>query len=216
MHTSPDTILAGLFPKEVSTCFSAELPHEAELMVAETVDTNAMVEKRLREFTHGRHCAHQALLRLGAEAAAIPKAADRSPVWPAGIIGSISHSGPVAAAAVARSAALTGLGLDIETAQVLPADVIQMVCRPDEMPVDNAEAKLYFCFKEAVYKCIYPLIEMYVDFQEMEVAIDQQSGSFTATAHSDRFDAAVVKNLQGKYAMTDELIFAAAWIMQTD
>jgi 4'-phosphopantetheinyl transferase EntD len=212
MPDSTDAVLAELFPPGVAICFSTELPADATLMAAETTATASMVEKRLQEFTHGRYCARLALQKLGVGMAAIPKAADRAPVWPAGIVGTISHSGPVAAAAVAHSAQLAGLGLDIEPKLPLTADVIQMVCRPDEIPADDSESKLYFCLKEAIYKCIYPLIEMYVDFQEMEVSINKADHEFRAIAHSDRFDTSVVENLQGKYVINEELVFAAAWI----
>ena len=216
MPESPEELLKGLLPPEAVACYSGALPADAELLSEEAVATGGMVKKRLEEFTHGRFCARRALSQLGYKTAAIPKATDRSPVWPAGIVGSISHSGPVAAAAVAPAESLEGLGLDIEPANPLTDDLIKMICRPDEGPVSGETAKQYFCCKEAVYKCIYPLIQEFVDFQEMQLHPDSDRGVFTATAHSDKFDTRIVDRLSGTYAVSNGLVFATAWIRSGD
>jgi 4'-phosphopantetheinyl transferase EntD len=41
-------------------------------------------------------------------------AGDRTPVWPDGVVGSITHTGDFAAAAVAWAADIAGLGIDSE------------------------------------------------------------------------------------------------------
>jgi 4'-phosphopantetheinyl transferase EntD len=166
-----------------------------------------MVPSRLREFTLGRHCARQAIQALGVNAEAIPKAADRSPVWQNGIVGSISHSAGHAGAVVAHSEAYAGLGLDIETRTPLSAEVAAMICRPNE----TADPQLLFSLKEAVYKCIYPQLQHYVDFQEMEI-IFAANDSYSAVAHSDNFDTTVVASLQGQYKITEELLMSSAWL----
>ncbi|MEO9111197.1 MAG: hypothetical protein ABI387_00960, partial [Lacunisphaera sp.] len=74
------------------------------------------VEKRQREFAAGRLAAKVALEKLDAvagevalapgatiTATAIPIGADRSPTWPPGIAGSITHTAEVAACVVARA-----------------------------------------------------------------------------------------------------------------
>ncbi|MGI9291058.1 MAG: 4'-phosphopantetheinyl transferase family protein [Gammaproteobacteria bacterium] len=212
MSAAPDTPINGLFPNNVATCFSPVMPADAELLPAEQTDTEGMIEKRLQEFTHGRYSARQALRQLGTEAFAIPKAVDRSPVWPAGIVGTITHSGPLAAAAVARASDYAGLGLDLETNEPLTRDIRRMVCRNDEDPKDLAAAKLYFVCKEAIYKCIYPQVGVYVDFLEMELKLNHGDCSFTAVAHSENFDTRLVRPLQGQFRLAQGLIIAAAWI----
>src|SRR6202165_5059978 len=71
-------------------------------------------QKRQREFLAGRWCAEQALQRLGAGSTHVAMAADRAPIWPDGVVGSITHTGNFAAAAVAWAADIAGLGIDSE------------------------------------------------------------------------------------------------------
>src|ERR1700716_1803425 len=67
------------------------------------------VPNRQREFLAGRLCAAQALRCLGADSTHVGMAGDRAPVWPDGVVGSITHSGGFAAAAVAWAATSPGL-----------------------------------------------------------------------------------------------------------
>src|SRR5277367_2552834 len=62
------------------------------------------VRARRTEFLAGRACARSALRKLadGRADDAIPIGPDRAPVWPAGIVGAITHAHGFAAAAVAR------------------------------------------------------------------------------------------------------------------
>jgi 4'-phosphopantetheinyl transferase EntD len=207
-----DERLSALFPTGVEVCFSATPSSAARLLPAEEAFTTDMVGKRHREFVHGRHCARRALEKLGAPPAAILKAEDRSPVWPAGIVGSISHSGEMAAAAVAYASELGGLGLDIESDEGLQPDVIAMVCRPEEQTDDGELAKLLFCAKEAIYKCIYPLVGTYVDFQEMSVTIHPHEGRFAAESHSKNIDPNLTRSLQGKYQRVSGLLVTGVWL----
>ena len=69
------------------------------------------IQKRQREFLAGRWCAEQALQRLAAGSTHVAMAEDRAPIWPNGVVGSITHSGNFAAAAVAWAADIAGLGV---------------------------------------------------------------------------------------------------------
>ena len=65
---------------------------QGELLPPEAQAIDHAVPKRRREFTAGRTAARRACARLGVWAGALPVAADRTPVWPEGVVGSISHS----------------------------------------------------------------------------------------------------------------------------
>src|ERR1700738_5557121 len=71
-------------------------------------------QKRQREFLAGRRCAKQALQGLGAGSTHVAMAEDRAPIRPGGVVGSITHTGDFAAAAVAWAADIAGLGIDSE------------------------------------------------------------------------------------------------------
>src|SRR5207249_10625362 len=59
---------------------------------------------RLRQsiFDMGRACAAELLAELGARETSVAMAADRSPVWPQGYVGSITHTDDLLGVAVAR------------------------------------------------------------------------------------------------------------------
>ena len=216
-ETDPITeaVITRLFPTGVAAHYSAALPADTQLLEAEAACTDGMVEKRRLEFMHGRHCAHQAMLKLGLPIRPIIKGADRAPIWPEDLCGSISHSSTSAAAVIASRQQLGGIGLDIETAEPLNENIAEMICRPDESKVNNTGeyAKLLFSIKEAVYKCIYPTINCYVDFQEMEISLQEHDSSFSAQSHSPNFDAHLLDGLQGRYYRNTEFVLSSAWIL---
>lgn len=72
------------------------------------------VRKRQAEFLHGRLAARAALQDLGVDACEVPIGPSREPVWPAGVVGSISHTDGIAVAAAARASNWQALGMDIE------------------------------------------------------------------------------------------------------
>ncbi|MBT8422000.1 MAG: 4'-phosphopantetheinyl transferase superfamily protein [Gammaproteobacteria bacterium] len=205
-------LIAGLFPDDVAVAGSVTCPTDAALLPEEQHQTTAMVAKRLREFTHGRHCARQAMQQLGHAPAPVLKHEDRSPVWPDQICGSISHTGDIAAAVVAHRDGYRSLGLDIETAEPLDESTHALILRPDERSADGAQAKLIFSAKEAIYKTLYPLVGSYLDFQEMVVEFDKADGTFAAQPHTDRVPPPLAAALQGRYQVTPDWVVAATWI----
>jgi len=218
MTTDADlsSLLAGLYPSDVATIASRGCPPGATLMGAEASAAAAMAPKRQNEFRHGRHCARQALAELGFAAAAIPKLEDRSPLWPDGVIGSISHTANVAAAVAGNASDYSGLGLDIESAEGLDEATCKMILRPDELALHDAHtAKLIFSIKETIYKCIFPLVGTYVDFQEMAVDLDTQQGRFRAQPYSDKVPADVATRLEGRFTRTGEFVVSSAWLART-
>ena len=72
--------------------------------------------ERKTEFLMGRHCAERALKKLdGCKSYSVGVKKDRSPVWPPGVIGSITHNKNWVLSCVASSKSMKGLGVDIES-----------------------------------------------------------------------------------------------------
>jgi len=137
------------------------------------------VTKRRSEFLAGRVCAGRALARLGAAPAPIPIGRDREPVWPAGVVASISHAGDRALCLAADAADTLGLGVDIERPlDARRADEIRAVV------VDAAEHALIqagfddqaagltavFSAKESLYKALFPQVRRLFGFEAMRLA----------------------------------------------
>jgi 4'-phosphopantetheinyl transferase EntD len=144
--------------------------------------------KRRAEFAAGRAAARAALRGIGLVPFAIPMAADRAPVWPRGVVGSITHHDGDCLAIVARNQRLAGLGLDLEARADLPGDLWDEVLTAPEMawltsqikPDRGLLARIIFSAKEAAYKALYPVTGKVVGFDAMVIHPDPDTGRFSA------------------------------------
>ncbi|MFY3138423.1 4'-phosphopantetheinyl transferase family protein [Achromobacter xylosoxidans] len=135
-------------------------------------------QRRQAEFQAGRRLAAALLAALEAPTTQVGVAEDRSPIWPAGYVGSISHSRRLVGVAVARRSDVRAVGIDIEAIADAPAvEAIESLCmRPEEREFDagaltRAEfATLLFSAKEAFYKCMQPLTQVAFDFADVSLA----------------------------------------------
>ncbi|SHN15758.1 4'-phosphopantetheinyl transferase family protein [Streptomyces yunnanensis] len=166
----PATAPNGLFPIE-----EREIAHAGE--------------KRRREFTTARQCAHRALTRLGLPPTPVPPGPTGAPAWPPGITGSITHCDGYRAAAVAHSADLPHLGIDAEPHAPLPAAVRAGITTPTErthlQDLDTAHPdipwdRLLFSAKESVYKTCAPLAARPLQFDDAEITFTPTTGTFIA------------------------------------
>ncbi|WP_369125675.1 4'-phosphopantetheinyl transferase family protein, partial [Catenulispora rubra] len=84
-------MLSSLLPPEVEVeeCFGD--PEDAVLMPGEEAVIARAVDKRRMEYITTRHLARTALVRLGFPPVAIGTGANREPLWPAGVVGSMTH-----------------------------------------------------------------------------------------------------------------------------
>jgi 4'-phosphopantetheinyl transferase EntD len=148
------------------------------------------VEKRRREFLAGRACAHEALDTLGAPSVALLPGSDRAPIWPQGFIGSITHTDRHCAAAVAKTGReIRSVGIDLEPAEPLSADLWETVCRREErawLEMTAADergllARAIFSAKECAFKAQFPLTQTLLEFEEIAVTIDLARELFTAS-----------------------------------
>ncbi|MFE9403412.1 4'-phosphopantetheinyl transferase [Streptomyces sp. NPDC006530] len=111
--------------------------------------------RRQGEFTTGRWCAHRALARLGVPPVEVGRGARGEPLWPPGVLGSITHCAGFRAAAVCRAHDALGLGIDVERDAPLPARVRARLIHEQEavrVRLEPAGERLLFSAKEAVYK----------------------------------------------------------------
>jgi len=138
---------------DVTTLFAEE-----QLAVA-----RAVTSRRI-EFATGR-----ALLRsLIGRRVAIAVAANRGPLLPTDVRGSLAHDREFAVAAISRDPRITSIGIDIEPMTALEPDMCSVILRPDERHLD---AHLAFTLKEATYKAWSALGGRMLDFHEVRLDI---------------------------------------------
>lgn len=147
------------------------------------------VRKRRREFATGRACARAALARLGLPAQPIPPGDSREPLWPAGIVGSITHCEGYRACAVARAADIATVGIDAEPDEPLPSGVLEVIARPEELTAVREALRLHpgvnwdrllFSAKECVFKAWFPLTGLWLGFEDAALGFDRSRGTFSA------------------------------------
>jgi 4'-phosphopantetheinyl transferase EntD len=132
-----------------------------------------------------RMVARELIARLGQRPAALPKSPDGPPTWPEEIAGSLAHDARVAIAAVGMRRDLGAIGIDIEPAEDLPAELIDLVATPAERAmIANMRfgGRLLFVAKEAAYKAVYPLDHTFLEHHAVEVDFKNR----TATVRNGR------------------------------
>ncbi|TQV68003.1 4'-phosphopantetheinyl transferase superfamily protein [Exilibacterium tricleocarpae] len=136
------------------------------------------VAKRKSEFLAGRYCSSRALVNVFGTDSRIDINPDRSPKWPHGVVGSITHSKDRAAAIVASDKEYIGLGIDFEKLMAFPqAQELQHQILADQ-DLECEELRqcgtgffitLAFSAKESLYKALYPTTQQYMEFQDLYI-----------------------------------------------
>jgi 4'-phosphopantetheinyl transferase EntD len=206
-------IISRLLPPNVASADTrvdardALLPEEAALLVG-------AVAERLAEFGTARHCARQALGRLGAPASPILRGPKREPLWPAGIVGSLTHCTGYRGAAVAHAAEILTIGIDAEPHIPIPQRVRQRVLLDaehawiEEAPAGIHWDRLMFSAKESVYKAWFPLARRWLGFEDAELTIDPTIGTFHARLLV-KLPPGLPAGFDGRFLVEDGLVLTA-------
>jgi len=182
--TDSATLIAPLFDDVFITEAAVPSLVDEQLFPEELRYLEKAVPKRRAEFGTARVCARRALARMGIAPCELVPAKDRSPRWPSGIIGSITHTHGYCGVVLARSTQARSLGLDAERDKPLDRGLIEMICTESEREWLGAradqDAVVYFGAKEAFYKCQYALTQQFLSFQDVELDVDFARGEFRA------------------------------------
>ncbi|WNO11145.1 4'-phosphopantetheinyl transferase [Teredinibacter sp. KSP-S5-2] len=141
------------------------------------------VAKRKADFLCGRiaaKCCLQfaGLLNHESVGFTLPVGNRRAPIWPEGVIGSITHTVKMASAVVAKSAQCKGIGIDIEhwVEEETYHNINSHILTDAEHALMNSSSfskeqilTLIFSAKEALFKALYPSVKVYFDFLDAEL-----------------------------------------------
>lgn len=187
-------MLAELLPAEVIAVDMVGDDPTARLLPAEEFMVANAVPKRRVEVTNARTCARRALAGLGRQPdVAILRGGKGEPLWPDGVVGSITHTAGYYAAAVADASKVRSIGLDAEVHGELPQGVLGHIAFGPELTMltglrpgpDIWWDRLLFSAKESVYKAWYPLTGRWLGFEDAEVRIDPDDHTFSARIRID-------------------------------
>ena len=175
----------------VNPTFSPRLPHHvsfAYLNMSElaahplrqaelTVLGERVAINRRNSFQLGRGAARLALEGLGVEPASILRGDFGEPIWPPDVVGTITHSGDDALAAVAERSSCGGIGMDLERFTGFQG-LVDQVAFGEELDwlnsLQNGDSKRrvfeIFSAKESIFKAFFPRVNRYFGFEAARIA----------------------------------------------
>jgi len=180
-------VIDRTLPSAVSWCQSFTHRTDIDLFPQERAVVAGAVARRRAEFTTVRACARDALAAMGRPPVPLLPGELGAPIWPSGVIGSMTHCEGYCAAAVACSDDVAALGIDAEPHGPLPEGVLELISSGEEraalekLPVSEGIAwdRVLFSAKESVYKAWFPVARAWLDFHEATVEL-VPDGTFTA------------------------------------
>jgi 4'-phosphopantetheinyl transferase EntD len=180
------TMLA-IVPSGVTVVESVGQVADAYLLPEEATLLGTVSESRRREFTTARSCARRALAELGLPPTPILPGPSREPLWPGGIVGSITHCDGYCAVAVARATAFVAVGIDAEPNEHLPDEVFERVTLEQERAWLRPRSRsamhwdrMLFSAKESVFKAWFSGTGEWLDFTDVCLTIDPENRRFFA------------------------------------
>ncbi len=191
---------------------------------------------RRKEFIFGRMLAQRCLVDLGQSPTPIGCGVDREPLWPNGVVGSITHTGSFTAVAVWLPSVgqdSAGIGIDAEHCGRLKKEIWPTVFTAPEIakleqesPVErDLAATCMFSAKEAVYKAQFPLTRRFIEFDEVALYMQSPSTGDSRKAwlqleHGIReltpFHFSVFYYCLGSIVITGAVVLAKSTALQND
>ncbi len=213
-------MIEALLPGVVAVAESSGEDDGIALLPEEEALVSRAVEKRRAEFAGGRACARRALERLGVPPGPILTGERGEPLWPQGVVGSITHCDGYRASAAAHREDLAALGIDAEPHAPLPEGLLDSIARPEERPrlaeLARAEPgvhwdRLLFSAKESVYKAWFPLTEAWLGFEDASLTIDREAGTFSARllVPGPELGGRTIEGFEGSWLVRDGIVATA-------
>lgn len=173
---------------------------------------NSFGTQRMLDFATGRDCARNAMQALGVEPQAVLMNG-RLPVWPDGIVGSISHGRKLCGAVAARSNCYYSVGIDIEEVARFSVSLWNSICTDAELAdlqqldplIRQNRVALLFAMKEAFYKFQFPITAQYLGFKDVTVRVESERYFFSVSSEK-RLPNLPLLEIETKYKLVNDAI----------
>jgi 4'-phosphopantetheinyl transferase EntD len=216
-------LVASLLPDYVTVAEGVITDWQTDLWPEEAAHVANAVEKRKREFACGRHFVRRCLRALGRPDEPLPASPDRSPRWPDGLVGSITHTDRYCAAAVASAGDIAGIGIDVEDLSRFRPELLDYVLSPGDITrnfpgtsdVDCSLGAALFSAKETFYKCLVGLAQAQFDYGDVGIEFIDGSDVFYGRALRPVGHLSVTRAFIGHYLVVGDQV-ATAMILPRD
>lgn len=186
------------------------LPEEMDLV-------RSAAPRRIRDFSAGRHCARLALSTLGFTGEPLLAGTHREPLWPTGTTGSITHTDGLCAAVAAKQTVCLSLGVDAEKIERITDEIWPQIRSKTEtvrhrlLPDRQAQlaAALTFSAKEAFFKCQFPILRQWIEFQDVTLSLqglDSGTGGTCMVESCSTIGALDLQAFEGRWVVDDGFV----------
>ena len=181
---------------------------------------DAVSVKRRQDFTLGRAAARNVLSGIGFPVVSpVLRGEQREPLWPVGVVGSISHSGTYGVAAAAWQQDVPAIGIDIQRIEERYTDeLLARFADPTEFdwvrsdPSKRTErAVKLFSGKESVFKALYVLRRVWFAFDVAHLTPKHDELGFSATVRLPALSTGPV-SLEVGVSLFNDYIITGAWL----
>jgi len=189
------------------------------LLEAERKQVVRAAEKRIQDFSAGRHCARAAMSVLGYPKTPLLRDSFGAPLWPTGLTGSISHTDDYCVAVVGQTRHFRGLGVDAERIGRMPPSVWPLAFRSEEIAFlstldATTQARVateMFTAKEAWYKCQYAITHRRLAFRDVQTNLTD--GAFhLVLCNQVGSGLAIVRARSGRFVQDEDLVVSGVAI----
>lgn len=210
--------LVSLLPS-ASTYSLTAISEDYRARIPKGMISAAAVPKRQREFAAGRVAASNALLLAGNSGCFPEVGESRQPVWPPGFTGSISHDNEIAVAVTAPLSEVKGFGIDIESAHLPDKSIRTRIMSTLEQDLwsehsdhdEDTTTMMVFSYKEAIFKCVYPLTGIFLEFLDVVVA-PPRTLPVARCANADHPASSIVEKVVGSVVLCGERVLTVCWL----
>lgn len=177
------------------------------------------IPSRQAEFASGRRLFRRAATAVGLPGMSLPMRADRSPAWPEGWRGSLSHAKNQVVLGLAEAAADfdLGFGLDLEPVQVQVEEELwpSLFTARELLNMTPERARRGFSLKEAVFKAMLPFGNQGLDFLAVELDWPSEFAPQLRPLPdaSRRLPAGSQTSWHAWCTESDDWLLAAVWIL---
>jgi len=174
------------------------LKHQASIACFQQLPKNCPITRKI-EFLAGRILLKDVIKKISNDEKTdmeVGFGANGMPLWPKGIVGSVTHTKSHVCVMVGLSKEYLAIGIDLEplissekSQELRPVVLSERECSlyhqyTNIMPFNQFFTRCY-SFKEAIYKLLFPQIKTFIDFKEIEVmSINQADNTISARYQS--------------------------------
>ena len=176
--------------------------------------------KRQAEYLASRWLARTLFAREGVADFILTNNADRSPRWPAGFTGALSHSSGTAFLLADEQCRLVGNDVEQWISRTTADEIAGLLMNKQETDQLTASSlpwpmavTVLFSIKESLYKALWPVVGKYIDFRQAEITHFDPTGGHASLRLTEALSPTLPEGrcFPARFVLTETEVFS--WIV---